>query len=433
MARSGGEWLETPAFQCSVGVMAHNEAANIGHALASILEQRPELGQIREVVVVASGCTDATVPIVADMARKDPRVRLIVQERREGKASAINVFLGEAQSPVLLLVSADVVLKDGTVDHLLGHLRDPRVGMIGAHPIPVNGEGTFLGHAVHLLWQLHDRVAREVPKLGEVVAFRNVVPNIPRDTPVDEISIQALINQLGYSLVYEPRAIVYNRGPATVGDFLRQRRRICAGHLKIEQQYGYVASTMSVWRILRALLATDALADLETAWWTLGTICLEALARGLGGYDYLRRRPNHVWQIAATTKRYIAEEASSLAQQSVLVFHIVGFHQHELELGARAAQLLAQHVTYQIQRALEPAGGGFVSLKRGGTTIVLLPVAREEAERRAQLLLQASESAPVRVNGHRDAIQIKLACGIIEFLQTGTTSAVSVPAATATA
>ena len=72
----------------------------------------------------------------------------------------------------------------------------------------------------------------ESPKLGEIVAFRNVIPRIPLDTAVDELSIQALITQLGYQLVYEPEAVVYNRGPATVGDFLRQRRRIYAGHLR---------------------------------------------------------------------------------------------------------------------------------------------------------------------------------------------------------
>ena len=113
----------------------------------------------------------------------------------------------------------------------------------------MNDESTFLGHAVHLLWRLHDRLAREAPKLGEIVAFRNVVPSIPLDTAVDEISIQALITQLGYRVVYEPDAIVFNRGPSTVSDFLRQRRRIYAGHLRVRHQQGYAASTMSVRRV----------------------------------------------------------------------------------------------------------------------------------------------------------------------------------------
>ena len=71
---------------CSIGVMAYNEQANIAAALDSILSQRLANGHITEVIVVASGCSDRTCVIVADIARHDPRVHLIEQQRREGKA-----------------------------------------------------------------------------------------------------------------------------------------------------------------------------------------------------------------------------------------------------------------------------------------------------------------------------------------------------------
>src|SRR5947209_3314873 len=249
--------LASRALACSVGIMAYNEAANVATAIQTILHQHLTVGHVAELIVVASGCTDATVPLVAALARDEARVRLLVQERREGKASAINLFLGAARAPLLLLVGADVLVKEGTIAALLRHFGDPRVGMVGGQPLPVNDAGTFLGHTVHLLWRVHDRVAREAPKLGEVVAFRNVVPRIPLDTAVDELSLQALITQLGYRLVYEPRAIVYNRGPATVRDFLRQPARIYAGHLQVHHQQGYAASTMSAGRVGRALVALD--------------------------------------------------------------------------------------------------------------------------------------------------------------------------------
>src|SRR5437588_4741500 len=110
--------------------------------------------------------------------------------------------------------------------------------------------------------------------LGEVVAWRNVVPHIPLDTAVDEISIQALITQLGYRLVYEPEALVYNRGPATVRDFLRQRRRIYAGHLRVREQQRYCASTMNPWRVGRALVGSGSFASPRASVWSLGTVGL---------------------------------------------------------------------------------------------------------------------------------------------------------------
>ena len=296
--------------RCSVGVMAYNEEANIAQAIDSILRQDPAGERLTEIIVVASGCEDRTVEIVTSIAAREPRIRLIEQARREGKASAINLFIGAADAPVLALVSADVRVDDGAFRHAAAALRRPGRGEVGGRPIPVNGAGTFLGHAVHLQWQLHDRIARRSPKLGEMVAFRNVVPSIPLDTPVDELSIQALVTQLGYRLVYEPRAAVYNRGPATVADFLRQRRRIYAGHLRIRDQQSYVAPTMSTWRAGRALLGPEFFASPRTALWSLGTVGLEATARALGRYDVVRGDRSHVvWEMVNTTKQHIDETA----------------------------------------------------------------------------------------------------------------------------
>jgi biofilm PGA synthesis N-glycosyltransferase PgaC len=299
--------------ECSVGVMAYNEEANIAQVLGSILRQKLTAKRIVEIIVVASGCEDRTADIVAEIASQEPCVRLIVQPRREGKASAINLFIDAARCPVLVLVSADVIAEDDAFDALLRHFDDPAVGMTGGHATPVNGNGTFLGYAVCLQWHLHDQIARQSPKLGEIVAFRNVVPSIPPDTIVDELFIQALISQLGYRVVYEPQALVYNFGPATMHDFLSQRRRIHAGHLRVRAEQAYSASTLSAWRAGRALLASDAsFRSLRATWWSIGTVVLEATARVLGRYDSIhRRQPPGVWEIADSTKRNVAEAMSN--------------------------------------------------------------------------------------------------------------------------
>jgi poly-beta-1,6-N-acetyl-D-glucosamine synthase len=411
---------------CSVGIMAYNEEANIAEAIGTILGQELASGYIAELIVVASGCEDRTAAIVADIARMDSRVRLIEQERREGKASAINLFISVAWSPVLLMVSADVLVKDGTFDALLRHFEDPAVGMVGGHPIPVNSETTLLGHAVHLQWRLHDRIARESPKLGEIVAFRNVVPSIPIDTPVDEISIQALVTQLGYQLVYEPEAVVYNRGPTTIGDFLRQRRRIYAGHLRIRQQQGYSASTMKASRVLRTVPGSGAFSSPRAALLSLGTFGLEATARGLGHYDVSRRRPQHVWEISTTTKTHIAQGASARGQQNVLVFHVVDFHGHELELGVHASRQLIRRVTDQVKRAL--GREAIVSMQRSGTIVALLPGDREAAEQVAHELVRRFEGSRVPINGHGATAEVTLSCGIVVFPHAGPPLARSIAA-----
>src|SRR5919199_3465193 len=113
MADDSSTGPNSPSLTCSVGIMAYNEAANVATAIETILHQHLTVGHVAELIVVASGCTDATVPLVAAIARHDSRVRLLVQQRREGKASAINLFLGTARAPLLLLVGADVLVKEG--------------------------------------------------------------------------------------------------------------------------------------------------------------------------------------------------------------------------------------------------------------------------------------------------------------------------------
>ena len=60
---------------CSIGIMAYNEEANIGRTIRAVLEQTGPSMRIEEVIVVASGCTDRTVPLVAEIVAQDPRTR----------------------------------------------------------------------------------------------------------------------------------------------------------------------------------------------------------------------------------------------------------------------------------------------------------------------------------------------------------------------
>jgi glycosyltransferase involved in cell wall biosynthesis len=74
--RSDVSGADAPGVGCSVGIMAYNEEANIADAIGAILHQKLSSSHIAELIVVASGCEDRTVPIVSDIARHDPRVRL---------------------------------------------------------------------------------------------------------------------------------------------------------------------------------------------------------------------------------------------------------------------------------------------------------------------------------------------------------------------
>lgn len=306
LTTSQGSRESAPLITCSVGIMAYNEEKNIGGLLKALIQQ--ETGTycgIQEIIVLASGCTDKTEAIARDWAVRDPRIKVVVQPRREGKASAVNLFLRHAQSDILVMESADTMPEPTTVARLLEPFLDPEVGMTGGHPIPVNDSSSFMGFTVHLLWDLHHHIASEQPKLGELTAFRRVFERIPRDSAVDEANMEPLIRGQGYQLRYVPNAIVHNRGPETVSDFLKQRRRIYAGHLRMQREQGYVVATMNGSRILMTLLRSWRW-GLRGVFWVPGVMALEAYGRFLGWRDYhFKRRDHAIWEIAATTKRSI--------------------------------------------------------------------------------------------------------------------------------
>ena len=290
-----------PPINCSLGIMAHNEAANIGRLLARVAASRLERVRVAEIIVVASGCTDDTEAIVRAAAAADPRIRLISQPTRQGKASAMNLFLRDAACDVLVLSSADLLPSEDAIERLVSPFADPEVGMTACRPEPVNDPATFMGFAAHLLWDLHHQMNLEGFKAGEMIAFRKVFTRIPPHTAVDEASVEPLIRGQGFGVRYVPDAVVYNKGPETVNDFLRQRRRIYAGHLEMQAALGYSVSTMSGGKIAGLLLRNLDWRPRQL-WWTARVVALEVYGRYLGRQDYRARRSHTVWEIAATTK-----------------------------------------------------------------------------------------------------------------------------------
>jgi biofilm PGA synthesis N-glycosyltransferase PgaC len=288
---------------CSIGIMAYNEGSNIGRMLDALIKQELAACTIKEICVVASGCTDNTEAIVREFMATEKRIKLFIQEKREGKAAAINVFLSKANADVFVLAGGDTILGPQALDRLVCPFMDTQIGMTGGHPIPVNSDSTFAGFTVRLLWSLHHRISLEHPKMGELVAFRNIVKKIPADTAVDEASIEVLITRAGLKLKYVGDALVYNKGPETVRELLNQRRRIAAGHLSVRVKQGHSVSTTSLRNVFKALAA-------EMQWKpkaiarTAGAVLIEGTAKILGYYDhYVRKRNPYVWDVIPSTKK----------------------------------------------------------------------------------------------------------------------------------
>ena len=291
--------------QLAIGVMAFNEEGNIARLLDSILKQTA-FENINRVVVIASGCTDRTCAIVERYAAEHPKIQLVPEPERGGKVRAINTFFALASEPILLVSSADLIYEPQTVAALTAPFADPAVGMVGSHPMPLNAGDDFIGFTVRLMWQLHHEVSLRNPKMGELIAFRNVFRGLNPDTPADEVQIEHGVRSVGYEIRYAPDAIVHNRGPENLSDFIAQRTRWIALNMRIQRKHRLPVSTLRTAPLLEAMIAY--VRKERPRWdWLIGAAMLEAYCRMRATMEYSRWNsgtPNG-WVPVASTKRLV--------------------------------------------------------------------------------------------------------------------------------
>ena len=283
----------------SICVPAYNEEQNIEKILTSLCKQKTKHVSINKIIVVSSASTDRTDELVNKYCKNDQRVLLIQQKKREGKASAINAFLKVINDPIVVIQSADTIPQINTIENLcLPLIQNPEIGMTGGAPIPLNDPKTFLGYIIHTWWWFH----RNIPRFGEIIAYRNILDEISPTTAVDEAYIQAKMIQLKLKAIYVDNAIVYNKGADTVRDLIKQRRRVFNGHARLYRDENIKIDGMTK-SALKLLLFKYKINSLKELFWLLGGICIEFYALILGRYDQKIAAKNpFIWDTAKTTK-----------------------------------------------------------------------------------------------------------------------------------
>ncbi len=286
----------------SIGVMAFNEQANIGKLLDAFLSQELQNVEIQEIIVVSSACQDKTDEIVEKKAETSPLISLIKQPNREGKSSAINLFLQKAKADICLLSSADVLPQKDVVQKLIEVFADAKIGISGGRPVPLNSTKTLVGYCVHTLWQMHHLMASASPKLGEMIAFRRTFSQIPPESAVDEASIEQIITKQNLAKIYLPSAIIWNKGPDNFREYCSQRKRIHIGHLWLAKYGEYQVASSDSFLLLK-ILAKQILAHPFSAHKILLTVAIETACRLKARLDFSLKKSNPtVWNIAKSTK-----------------------------------------------------------------------------------------------------------------------------------
>ena len=112
----------------SVVVVTHDGLDFTRLCLGSVLANTP--GDF-ELLVIDNGSADETASYLAEAARSDARVRVLLGGGNAGFAAACNQGLSLAAGEHLVLLNNDTMVAPGWLTGLLAHLHNPEVGLAG--------------------------------------------------------------------------------------------------------------------------------------------------------------------------------------------------------------------------------------------------------------------------------------------------------------
>jgi glycosyltransferase involved in cell wall biosynthesis len=116
---------------------AFNSARYIGAAIESVLAQA---GVDFELIIVDDGSADDTADVVR--AIRDPRIKLIVNERNRGISFCHNLVLAHSAAPFVAHVDSDDLVLPGAFATMLQALEsDPRIGQAHCYFREIDGDG----------------------------------------------------------------------------------------------------------------------------------------------------------------------------------------------------------------------------------------------------------------------------------------------------
>jgi poly-beta-1,6-N-acetyl-D-glucosamine synthase len=299
----------------TVGICAYNEGLNIGPLLVNVLYEQ-ELPSGSEVLVVCSGCTDNTVEVVQQYAKKDARVKLYIEEQREGKASAVNQVLKNAKGEDILFVQADTMPHKGCFKKLIAKMHNPNVGLVCAQPQPINNSKELTSKLVRILWRLHDQVFKQLDDGGrarhasEVFCVRrDITSKIPSETVNDDAYIALTAKKKGWQIRYESESLVSICGPETINDYIKQRRRVIYGHHQIKKMTGEIPQYFTPLLFLNGNRKTNFLFSFLSEFdlpALIAFVWIEVTLNAIGRLDFARGKSYTIWSRAVSTKKGIS-------------------------------------------------------------------------------------------------------------------------------
>ena len=112
----------TTDLDLSVVVPVYNEVENLRQLRAAIGHALEDMGRSYEVVLVDDGSTDGSRQLMRQMARTDPRLRVVLFRRNYGQTAAMSAGFRHARGAVVVTMDGDLQNDPADIPRLLAEL-----------------------------------------------------------------------------------------------------------------------------------------------------------------------------------------------------------------------------------------------------------------------------------------------------------------------
>jgi cellulose synthase/poly-beta-1,6-N-acetylglucosamine synthase-like glycosyltransferase len=211
-------------------ISAYNERDHIKATIENKLALDYPKDKI-EILVISDGSDDGTDEIVN--AFSDEKVKLIRQDPRKGKTSALNLAVPQATGEILVFSDANSLYDQDSLRFLMENFTDPSVGYVTGKMVYVNPDGTTIGNGCsaymtyeNLLRDVEARIGSVVGVDGGIDAVRKSLYRPMRPDQLPDFVLPLMVVDQGYRVVFEPRALLKEESLSDPEDENRMRVRV---------------------------------------------------------------------------------------------------------------------------------------------------------------------------------------------------------------
>ena len=226
----------------SVLIPCYNEGDNAEETLAHALAlDYPDF----EVIAINDGSKDNTAEVLERMAAQHPRLRVVHLAQNQGKAMALQAGSVLAKHEILIGIDGDALLDPHAADWLVRHfVEDSHVAAVTGNP-RIRNRSTLLGRVqvgefssiVGMIKRAQKSFGRIFTVSGVIVAFRksavHQVGYWSSDMLTEDIDITWKLQRAGWTVNFEPHALVWILMPETIRGLWKQRLRWAMGGAQV--------------------------------------------------------------------------------------------------------------------------------------------------------------------------------------------------------